>query len=129
MEVLQSPAELLTRSHLFPATPCTGFLLGWGEDLPFLRLYFYPAPRGFATPCLQKLKFKTSWGRLLGGAAAQIPTSPPGVSLSTIWQRRLPRRQRSSRAPRGLKAHGPAPAAAGFIPTAPGGAKGHPSPG
>lgn len=120
MEVFQSPAELPTCSHLFPATPCAGFLGGGGEDLPFLRLYFYPAPRGFATPCLQKLKFKTSWGRLPGGDAAQIPTSLPGVSPSTIWQCRLPRRWRSG----GLKAHGPAPAAAGFIPVAPRGAEG-----
>lgn len=67
MEVFQSPAELPTCSHLFPATPCAGFLGGGGEDLPFLRLYFYPAPRGFTALCLQKLKFKTSWGRLPGG--------------------------------------------------------------
>jgi len=58
----------------------------------------------------------------------QIPTPSPGVSPTIFWQRRLPRRWRSSRAPRRSKAHGPAPPAAGFIPTAPGGAEGDHSP-
>lgn len=60
------------------------------EGLPFLQLYFYPALPDFAAPGLQKLKFKTSWGRApgrdgggegMGGErdAAQIPTSPPGA--------------------------------------------------
>lgn len=77
-EVLQSPAELPTRSHLFPATPCAGFLWGGGgEGLPFLRLYFYPAPRGFSTPCLQKLKFKTSWGKLPREVGGEMPRRFP----------------------------------------------------
>lgn len=53
-------------SQLRPA-PGFGEVWGGGSDLPFLQHYFYPAPQGFAAPCLQKLKLQTSWGRLLAG--------------------------------------------------------------
>lgn len=117
-----SRAQLSCRHvHIcFQLRPAPAFWEEEGRICLFLWLYFYPAPRGFTTPCLQKLKFKTSWGRLPGGDAAQIPTSLPGGSPSTIWQCRLPRRWRSG----GSRAHGPAPAAAGFIPVAPRGAEG-----
>lgn len=67
MEVFQSPAELPTCSHLFPATPCAGFLGGGGEDLPFLRLYFYPASARLHHSVFAKAKIQNILGKAAGG--------------------------------------------------------------
>lgn len=122
MEVFQSPAELPTCSHLFPATPCAGFLgRRRGGGFAFFTALFLSCSVRLHHSVFAKAKIQNILGKAAGGGdAAQIPTSLPGVSPSTIWQCRLPRHWRSG----GLKAHGPAPAAAGFIPVAPRGAEG-----